>query len=126
MKARKALRMMAVSGVWFAVALTAGAKTKVTSEAFGKMPDGTPVEIYTLSDGAFEARIATYGGIVVSLKAPDRNGKTADVVLGFDDLDGYVSNFNGPANAFFGAIIGRYANRIAHATFTLDGNKYSL
>jgi aldose 1-epimerase len=102
------------------------AKTKVTSQPFGKMPDGTPVEIYTLSDGAYEARIATYGGILVSLKAPDRNGNTGDVVLGFDDLDGYVANFNGPSNAFFGAIIGRYANRIAHASFTLDGNKYSL
>jgi aldose 1-epimerase len=90
------------------------------------MPDGTPVDIYTLSDGAFEARIATYGGVVVSLKAPDRNGKTADVVLGFDELDGYVTNFNTPANAFFGAIIGRYANRIAHGGFTLDGKKYSL
>jgi len=90
------------------------------------MPDGTPVEIYTLSDGAFEARIATYGGIVVSLKAPDRNGKPADVVLGFDDLDGYVANFNGPSSAFFGAIIGRYANRIARGSFTLDGQKYSL
>ncbi len=58
---------------------------------------------------------------MVSLKAPDRNGKSADVVLGFDDLDGYVANFNGPSNAFFGAIIGRYANRIAHGSFTLDG-----
>jgi aldose 1-epimerase len=63
---------------------------------------------------------------VVSLKAPDRNGKVADLVLGFDDVDGYVANFNGPANAFFGAIIGRYANRIAHGSFTLDGQKYSL
>src|SRR6202050_5361592 len=126
MKARKVLRMMAIGGAWFAIAITAEAKTKVTSQPFGKMPDGTPVEIYTLSDGAFEARIATYGGIVVSLKAPDRNGKTADVVLGFDDLDGYVSNFNGPANAFFGAIIGRYANRIAQGSFTLEGQKYSL
>jgi aldose 1-epimerase len=98
----------------------------VTSQPFGKMPDGTPVEIYTLSDGAFEARIATYGGVVVSLKAPDRNGKIADVVLGFDDLDGYVANFNGPADAYFGALIGRYANRIAHGSFTLDGHKYSL
>jgi aldose 1-epimerase len=90
------------------------------------MPDGTPVEIYTLSDGAYEARIATYGGIVVSLKAPDRNGKTTDVVLGFDDVDGYVANFNGSSDAFFGAIIGRYANRIAHGSFALDGAKYSL
>lgn len=120
------LRTIAISGLFLAVTITAEAKTKVTSQPFGKMPDGTPVDIYTLSDGAFEARIATYGGVVVSLKAPDRNGKTADVVLGFDDLDGYVTNFNTPANAFFGAIIGRYANRIAHGGFTLDGKKYSL
>lgn len=109
----------------FIVAI-AEAKTRVTNQPFGKMPDGTPVEIFTLSDGAFEARIATYGGIVVSLKAPDRSGKSADVVLGFDDLDGYVANSNGPSAAFFGAIIGRYANRIAHGSFTLDGQKYSL
>ena len=106
--------------------MTTEAKTKVTSEPFGKMPDGTPVEIFTLSDGAYEARIATYGGVVVSLKVPDRSGNRADVVLGFDNLDGYVTNFNGPSDAFFGAVIGRYANRIAHGTFTLDGKKYSL
>ncbi len=108
------------------VSLAAGAKTKVTSKPFGKMPDGTTVEIYTLADGAYEAQVATYGGIVVSLKVPDRNGKVADVVLGFDDLDGYVANFNGASDAFFGAIIGRYANRIAHGSFTLNGRKYSL
>jgi aldose 1-epimerase len=102
------------------------AKTKVTSQPFGKMPDGTPVEIFTLSDGAYEARITTYGGIVVSLKSPDRNGKSADVVLGFDDLDGFVGNSNGSSASFFGAIIGRYANRIALGSFTLDGKKYSL
>jgi len=124
---QKVLKIVAISGLWLAgLNMTAEAKTKVTSQPFGKMPDGTPVDIYTLSDGAFEARIATYGGIVVSLKAPDRNGKTADVVLGFDDLDGYVANFNGTSDAFFGAIIGRYANRIAHGSFTLDGQKYSL
>lgn len=101
-------------------------KTKVTSEPFGKMPDGTPVELYTLSNGACEARIATYGGAVISFKAPDRNGKSADVVLGFDDLTGYIANCNGPANKFFGSIIGRYANRIANATFSLNHQKYSL
>jgi aldose 1-epimerase len=108
------------------VSLTVEAKTKVTSQPFGKLPDGTPVEIYTLTDGAYEARIATYGGVVVSLKTPDRQGKSKDVVLGFDDVGGYVANFNGPSDAFFGAIIGRYANRIAHGSFTLDGKKYSL
>ena len=121
------LRIIAISGLSLALfSMNAEAKTKVTSEPFGRLPDGTPVEIFTLSDGAYEARIATYGGIVVSLKVPDRNGKPADVVLGFDSLDGYVANFNGPSDAFFGALIGRYANRIAHGSFTLNGKKYSL
>jgi aldose 1-epimerase len=127
MSVLKVLRMIVISGLCSALfSLSVEARTKVTSQPFGKMPDGTPVEIYTLSDGAYEARIATYGGIVVSLKAPDRNGKTTDVVLGFDDVDGYVANFNGASDAFFGAIIGRYANRIARGSFTLDGTKYSL
>ncbi len=126
MSVQKILRMIAISGLCLAVTMIAEAQTKVTSQPFGKLPDGTPVEIYTLSDGNYEARIATYGGIVVSLKAPDRNGKPADVVLGFDDLDGYVANSNSPSASFFGAIIGRYGNRIAHGSFTLDGKKYSL
>ena len=128
MSVQDVLRTMAIVGVWLALSsMSAEAETNVTSQPFGKMPDGTPVEIYTLSEGTYEARIATYGGIVVSLKAPDRNGKAADVVLGFDSLDGYVTNNNAPkGGAFFGAIIGRYANRIAHGTFTLDGQKYSL
>jgi aldose 1-epimerase len=127
MKFQKVMRLTAIGGFWLALfSMTMEAKTKVTSQPFGKMPDGTPVEIYTLSDGVYEARIITYGGVVVSLKAPDRNGKPADVVLGFDDLDGYVANFNGPSDAFFGAIIGRYANRIAQGRFTLDGVQYSL
>ncbi|MFZ0759201.1 MAG: aldose epimerase family protein [Candidatus Sulfotelmatobacter sp.] len=127
MSVAKVLRTIGISGLGIALfTMSAEAKTKVTSQPFGKMPDGTPVEIYTLSDGAYEARIATYGGVVVTLNTPDRNGKSADVVLGFDDLEGYVANFNGPSDAFFGAIIGRYANRIAHGTFTLDGKKYSL
>ena len=127
MDVQRVLCTIAISGLWLTLfSMTTDAKTKATSEPFGKTPDGTPVEIFTLSDGAYEARIATYGGIVVSLKVPDRNGKSADVVLGFDNLDGYVANFNGPADAFFGALIGRYANRIAHGSFTLDGKKYSL
>ncbi|HTC47422.1 MAG TPA: aldose epimerase family protein [Candidatus Aquilonibacter sp.] len=124
---QRVLRIVTISGLWLTLfSMTTEAKTKVTSQPFGKTPDGTPVEIFTLSDGPYEARIATYGGVVVSLKVPDRNGKSGDVVLGFDNLDGYVANFNGPADAFFGALIGRYANRIAHGSFTLDGKKYSL
>ena len=127
MSVQRMLRMIMVSGLWLALfSLSTEAQTKVTSQPFGKLPDGTAVELYTLSDGPFEARISTYGGIVVSLKTPDRGGKVGDVVLGFDDVDGYYANFNGPADAFFGALIGRYGNRIGHGSFTLDGQKYSL
>jgi aldose 1-epimerase len=127
MKLQNRIRAIVIGGLlWATLIISAEAKTKVTSQPWGKLPDGTAVEIYTLRDGAFEARIATYGGVLVSLKAPDRTGKTADLVLGFDDLDGYYGNFNSPKNAVFGAIIGRYANRIAHGTFTLNGQKYSL
>ena len=91
--------------------------------AIWKDPDGTQVDIYTLKSAAIEARVITYGGIVQSIKVPDKNGKIADVVLGFDSLDGYTTGPK-PNPAFFGAIIGRYANRIAGAQFTLDGKTY--
>ena len=127
MNFQRVMQSVAITAVCLVLfSLTVEAKTKVTSQPFGKIPDGTPVEIYTLTDGAYEARIMTYGGVVVSLKVPDRKGNSADVVLGFDDVAGYVANFNGPSDAFFGALIGRYANRIAHGTFSLDGKKYSL
>lgn len=129
MRVQRVLRAIAIVGFGFwltMLTMTVEAKTKVISQPFGKMPDGTPVEIFTLSDGPFEAQITNYGGVVVSLKTPDRNSNSADVVLGFDDLEGYVANFNDASDAFFGAIIGRYANRIAHGSFTLDGQKYSL
>jgi aldose 1-epimerase len=97
--------------------------TGTISEApFGRMPDGTPIEIYTLrNSNGMEARIMTYGGVVESLQVPDRNGNIADVVLGYDDLNGYLTN-----SPFFGALIGRYANRIAKGKFTLDGQEYTL
>jgi len=91
-------------------------------EPFGKLADGTPVEIYTLQNGnGMQARIITYGGAVVSLTAPDRDGKYADIVLGMQDLQGYTTQTN-----FFGALIGRYGNRIGHATFQLDGKRFDL
>jgi len=99
------------------------AATTITRADFGKTKEGVAVSIYTLANNnGLTARITNYGGIVVSLEAPDRNGNRADVVLGFDALDGYLAN-PGP---FFGALIGRYANRIAHARFTLDGRPYQL
>jgi aldose 1-epimerase len=94
----------------------------VMKQPFGKTDDGTPVDIYTLKNKAgMEARITNYGGIVVSLKVPDRKGSFDDVVLGYDNLDQYVKN-----NPFFGALVGRYGNRIAKAQFTLDGKTYHL
>ena len=95
-------------------------KPEVDQQPWGTMPDGTPVSLYTLKNSnGMEARIATYGGAVVSLMTPDRNGKLADVVLGMDSVDGYRSQTN-----FFGALIGRYGNRIGHAQFTLEGKTY--
>lgn len=88
---------------------------------FGKTPDGTPVERYTLTNGKIAAKIITYGGILAELLVPDKNGKLGDVVLGFDTLDPYVKG-----HPFFGATVGRYANRIAKGKFSLDGKDYTL
>ena len=101
-------------------------RSNVKKDLFGKLPDGTPVDIYTLSEGPLEVRVTNYGGYLVSLKVPDRNGKSADIVLGFDDLDGYVNNNTHKGTAYLGPIVGRYANRIARGSFTLEGRQYSL
>jgi aldose 1-epimerase len=102
------------------------AKTNVTKQAFGKLPNGAAVDLYTLADGPYQARIMTYGGVLVSFQCPDKQGKVADVILGFDTADGYYQNFNSSKVAYFGAIIGRYANRIAKGSFKLDGKTYNL
>jgi aldose 1-epimerase len=89
---------------------------------FGTAPDGAPVMLYTLRNkNGMEARILNYGGIIQSLIVPDKNGKLGDVVLGYDTLDGYLTN-----SPYFGAMIGRYGNRIAGGRFTLDGVSYQL
>ena len=94
----------------------------ITSQPFGKTTDGTPVEIYTLRNShGCEARITNYGGIVVSLSVPDKSGKMDDVVLGFDTVGEYEKD-----SPYFGALIGRYGNRIAKGKFTLDGKEYTL
>jgi len=96
--------------------------SNVKKQAFGKLPDGTPIELYTLSNAnGMEVGIMTYGGTVVSLTAPDRGGKYADIVLGMDHLEGYLKGV-----PFFGAIIGRYGNRIGNGQFKLDGKVYTL
>ena len=97
-------------------------KGTITKADFGTTTSGQAVEIYTLRNphGA-EARILTYGGIVQSLSMPDKNGQFADVVLGYDHLSGYIDQ-----TPYFGALIGRYGNRIGGAKFTLDGKTYAL
>jgi aldose 1-epimerase len=88
---------------------------------FGKTPDGTPVELYTLTNGKITAKVMTYGAILTELITPDRAGKAGDVVLGFDTLEGYLAG-----HPYFGATVGRVANRIGGAKFSLDGKDYKL
>jgi len=98
------------------------AKPKLTKSDFGKTPDGTPIDRYTMTNkNGIEVSIITYGARVTSLKTPDRKGQFADIVLGFDSLDGYLAT-----NPYFGAVVGRYGNRIAKGRFTLDGVEYKL
>jgi aldose 1-epimerase len=94
----------------------------VTKAAFGTTRDGKSVDLYTLTNAhGIEVRAITYGGIIISLRVPDKGGQFDDVVLGYDSLDGYLT-----VSPYFGAIIGRYGNRIAKGKFTLDGKAYAL
>jgi aldose 1-epimerase len=94
----------------------------ITHDSFGTTTDGVPVEIYTLrNDNGMEVSLLTYGGIIQSIKVPDKNGQFGDVVLGYDSLAGYLTN-----SPYFGALIGRYGNRIAKGHFSLDGQDYIL
>ena len=124
----KLSQLITVTSVTIAAACFIGCTTMNTSKGtitkadFGKTPEGQAVEIYTLRNAkGAEAAILTYGGIVQKLTVPDKNGKFADVVLGFDDLQGYIDK-----SPYFGALIGRYGNRIGGAKFTLDGKTYTL
>ncbi|WP_129337960.1 aldose epimerase family protein [Cellulomonas endophytica] len=107
-----------------AFAAAAANEPTVAVEPFGTTPDGEAVERYTLTNRGMTVRVLTYGGIIQSLEVPDRDGLPVNVVLGFEDLAGYVASNNpGP---YFGAIIGRYGNRIAEGRFELDGETYQL
>jgi len=96
--------------------------SQISRQSFGNTPDGTSVDLFTLrnSRGA-EVKILTYGGIVQSFIVPDKNGKMGDVVLGHDNMEGYLK-----ASPFFGCLVGRYGNRIARGKFTLSGKEYTL
>lgn len=94
----------------------------LTRAPFGQLPDGRGVELFTLKSGhGIEVSVMTYGAIITSIRTPDRSGQIADVALGFDSLSGYLAG-----SPYFGAIVGRYANRIAGGRFKLDGVEYHL
>jgi aldose 1-epimerase len=94
----------------------------IQHSSFGHLPDGTAIDLYQLRNSrGMEAHITNYGGVVTYLTAPDRQGHFADVVLGYDSLAGYLKN-----SPYFGALIGRYGNRIAQGTFSLNGIRYTL
>jgi galactose mutarotase-like enzyme len=91
-------------------------------EPFGQLPSGPGIDVYTLANAnGMTVRVLTYGAILQAIRVPDRGGHLDDVVLGYDSLAGYVRD-----SPYFGAVIGRYANRIARGTFTLDGRVYRL
>ena len=125
---RSAVLLFAVVGVALAAgASPAGAQTPgqgrtVTRTSFGKTKEGQEVTAFNLKNTkGLEARILDYGGIVVSMRVPDRQGRFEDVVLGYDNFEGYLT-----APSYFGALIGRYGNRIAKGRFVLDGKTYPL
>lgn len=94
----------------------------ITKESFGILPDSTQVYLFTMTNAnGLRMKVTNYGGIITSLDVPDRNGKIEDIVLGYDDLDGYLRD-----TPYFGAIIGRYGNRIANGRFVLDDHEYLL
>lgn len=117
-------RLLTLMLILFSASFNLMGQTKagITKQVYGRTADGRNVDIYTLTnDKGIEARIINYGGIVVSLRVPDNKGQMGDVVLGFDDLESYLTK-----NPYFGALIGRYGNRIAKGRFTLDGKEYKL
>lgn len=99
----------------------------IQTSVFGHLPDGRQVDVYQFTNAnGIELRVINYGGIIVSLKTPNLDREFDDIVLGFDSLEAYLSDEYRQANPYFGAIIGRYGNRIAGGQFTLNGETYSL
>ena len=114
-----AMTMTMAAGVQGAMAAV-----MVTKADFGKLPDGKAAEVYTLKNADLEVRITNYGARIVSLKTKDRDGKFGDVVLGYNSVEGYVAE--GEAKTYFGAIVGRYGNRIRGGKFAIDGTTYQI
>ena len=117
-----ALAALALVGLAGCAPEEAPMSSSVTRAPFGRTPAGEAVEVFTLTTAhGLRVRAITYGGIIVSLETPDRTGRRGDIVLGYDSLDGYLRS-----SPYFGAIVGRYGNRIAGGRFTLDGIAYRL
>jgi aldose 1-epimerase len=121
------IKKIAVAGILLAVLLIScqsqdKAVQKMEKKMFGKLADGSEVDIYTLTNkSGVKVKIINYGAAVVSLSVPDKSGKFSDVVLGYDSIEGYEND-----KSYFGAIVGRYGNRIAKGRFKLDGTEYQL
>jgi aldose 1-epimerase len=123
-KAETVKRAFKVFGLVFmmAMALTAVAQGEVKMSIWGQTKDGVAVPIYTLKSAQIEVRVMAYGAKLVSVRTPDRAGKMADVVLGYDTLDEYLSD----SSTHFGSIVGRFGNRIALGKFSIDGKSYQI
>jgi len=102
----------------------ASAAVAVTKAAWGKLPDGRAIELYTAKNAELEVTFTTYGARIVSLKTKDRDGRMGDVVLGYSSVDGYVAE--GATKTYFGAIVGRYGNRLRGGKFSIDGKPYQV
>jgi aldose 1-epimerase len=114
-------RLLTISSLILMTTLTS-AKPGITEKPYGTLSDGTKITEYTLENGkGMVVSAINFGGIITKIITPDKDGTPADIALGFPGLDGYLVN-----SPYFGAIIGRYANRIGHAKFTLDGKTYTL
>ena len=113
------LTMMTTLGAHGAMAAVA-----VTKADFGKLPDGKAVDVYTLKNADLEVHVTTYGARITSLMTKDRDGKVGDVVLGYKSVDGYVAE--GDKKTYFGAIVGRYGNRIRGGKFNIGMHEYQI
>ena len=108
--------------ILFLMTTSLAAHGAVTKTSYGKLADGSAVDLYTLKSPSLEVGLITYGARIVSIKTADKTGKVADVALGYSSLDGYVTD----NKTYVGSVVGRYGNRIAHGKFSLDGKEYTL
>jgi aldose 1-epimerase len=122
MKLRVYILLFGITTIFFQCTINNNKLERIKSEPFGKAPDGTPVELFTLKNlNGVTAQITNYGGIITALNVPDKDGNFEDVVLGFYTLEEYIKK-----SPHFGCLVGRYGNRIAEGKFTLDGVEYQM